>query len=1218
MDAAYNVSALWADDSANLMDPATWQKLGYPLFATADVPGDFGPGHNSFTVDALGNPVMVFHSRTYGDTSNPGEATDGGLYDPRRHARAATVHWDVDGLPLLDMTATEELDPSFAAVSMQVTVLPEDHLVVNYLLDETGGTVAADSSGNGKDASYVGGPTLKGDAGVTLDGVNDYVDLPDNIVAGLDSVTVSMDVLVSTTQGTPYFIYGIGNPATSASGTGYLMATGNAYRNSITTGNWSGEQNTTSGTNLTRGVWKTLTYTLDDATNTSRIYLDGVQVGQSTTTTAKPSQLGGGVTTSNYIGRSNYAADKLLSGSVRNFRMYDIALDPSAVAALVPSDAARVQRDLLAIDLGDTTNVTGNLTLPTTALNGSTVVWSSGTPATVGANGAVTRPSYSAGDAHVTLTATVTKGAVTDTRQFLVIVKAMADDQSIADAGAEALAVANLDDVRGNLTLPTEIKGLPVTWATSDGAVVATDGIVTRQPTDTDVTLTATVTKGSTTAQRVFTAKVKAAFEMGPLEGYGFAYFTGNSIEGEKIYFAASDGNDALTWDETHGGNPVLSSTYGEKGLRDPFVIRSPEGDTFYLIATDLSIGGGTTWDASQRQGSLYLEIWESHDMVNWSAQRHVKVSPDTAGNTWAPEAYYDESLGAYVVFWASKVYAESDPGHTGSTYNKMLYSTTRDFMTFTEPQLWQDGVSRIDSTVTKVDGTYYRFTKDEGGGGTGCSDIIQESSTTLRAPLASWTFVDGCIGRDAGTGPVEGPSIFKSNPGDVNGNYHYLFVDEYGGRGYIPLRTANIAQPNWQVAPSYDLPASPRHGTVIPVTGAELAALRATIVKAPDVTANANGEVLRYDFQSGSGATVTDVTGNGYDGTIVGDATLAGGELTFTGNDYVKVPDNILAGIEDITVEAQVYLDSSLSGNYFIYGLGNTDGSGAGNGYLFTSGNNYRTKIATGNWTTEQAVDAGSALPRNTWVTLTYTLQGDTATVYLNGVPVKTGTVTIDPTDIGKTFTTANHLGKSNYNADGLFKGKYKEFAIYNRALSPAEVLASVGRTDVLLNITLADDSVLKLDPIVDQDAHTVLFPVTPGTDLTALAPVFGTVAGVTAAPASGTLRNLSSAVPVQLSGASTATWTMSAIEMRSPILPGYYADPNVVAYGDTYYIYATTDGSAGWGGKDFYVWSSKDLVSWTRSADPILTLDGASGNVPWASGNAWAPTIIEREGKF
>jgi sucrose-6-phosphate hydrolase SacC (GH32 family) len=114
-------------------------------------------------------------------------------------------------------------------------------------------------------------------------------------------------------------------------------------------------------------------------------------------------------------------------------------------------------------------------------------------------------------------------------------------------------------------------------------------------------------------------------------EGYAFAYFTGNDIAGENIFMAASRGNDALKWDELNGGQPVLKSGLGTKGLRDPFIIRSPEGDKFYMIATDLSIGSGTSWDASQRRGSQHLEVWESTDLVNWSEQRHVKVSPDTA-----------------------------------------------------------------------------------------------------------------------------------------------------------------------------------------------------------------------------------------------------------------------------------------------------------------------------------------------------------------------------------------------------------------------------------------------------------------------------------------------------------------------------------------------------------------------------------------------------------
>ena len=94
--------------------------------------------------------------------------------------------------------------------------------------------------------------------------------------------------------------------------------------------------------------------------------------------------------------------------------------------------------------------------------------------------------------------------------------------------------------------------------------------------------------------------------------------------------------------------------------------------------------------------------------------------------------------------------------------------------------------------------------------------------------------------------------------------------------------------------------------------------------------------------------------------------------------------------------------------------------------------------------------------------------------------------------------------------------------------------------------------------------------------------------------------------------------TWTIEARVVNSPVLPGLYADPNIAVFGDTYYIYATTDGYAGWGGKDFYVWSSKNLVDWERSDEPFLTLDGANGNVPWATGNAWAPTIIERDGKY
>jgi hypothetical protein len=413
---------------------------------------------------------------------------------------------------------------------------------------------------------------------------------------------------------------------------------------------------------------------------------------------------------------------------------------------------------------------------------------------------------------------------------WLTTIAAATNAEAQIQAAIDSISITNVEDVRGNIHLPKTSDDLSISWSSSDPTIISLDGIVQRQSGATLVNLTATIESNGVIRERIISVNVRQAVQLEAFEGYAFAYFTNNSQAGENIYLAASNGNNALDWKELNNKQPILTSTQGTKGLRDPFVIRSHEGDVFYLLATDLSIGSGTSWGDSVTKGSLYLEIWESKDLKTWSQQRHVKVSPSTAGNTWAPEAYYDTALGSYVVFWASSLYDESDVDHTGATYHRMLYVTTRDFVTFSEPVVWQDaGMSRIDSTVIQEGNTFYRFTKDEGASGTGCADIIQEQSTSLRATLASWSQVTACIGKNAGTSSVEGPTVFKSNPEDVHGQKFYLFVDEYSGRGYIPLETADIAKPSWKVSASYTLPMSPRHGTVIPVTAKELAALTAT-----------------------------------------------------------------------------------------------------------------------------------------------------------------------------------------------------------------------------------------------------------------------------------------------------------------------------------------------------------------------------------------------------
>ncbi|MGW0585338.1 immunoglobulin-like domain-containing protein, partial [Streptomyces sp. NPDC002920] len=595
-----------------------------------------------------------------------------------------------------------------------------DGLALWYKLDGATGTTVPDASGHGLDGTVNGTADWPGSGqGLAFNGSDTYVKVPNDVMKGMTSISVAMDVKIDAAQTTPYFLYGFGN-SSGSNGDGYLFTTGNSLRTSIATGNWSTEQTTkpADSHNLTRSVWKNVTYTQTGSTGV--LYEDGVEVARNTSVTITPGAIGSGTTTANYLGKSVYSGDKLFKGGMRDFRVYDRALEPSEVEQLaLPVATQGVEDDRAALDLGDTSAVTDDLDLPKTGpAGGSTLTWASDNADVVSGSGKVTRPAAGEPDGHATLTATLRKGTVTATRAFDVTVLASFDDRTATERAAGALTVHNIDDARGNLTLPaTGAYGTEVTWSSAREDVVSADGVVHRPAHgagDAKAELTATVTKGDAQATRVFTAKVPELPVKEALKGYMFSYFTGEgTANGEQLYAALSKGNDPLNWRELNDGEPVLTSTLGEQGLRDPFIIRSPEGDRFYQIATDLRIYGNGDWDAAQRTGSKSVMVWESTDLVHWTDQRLVKVSPDSAGNTWAPEAYYDSTLGEYVVFWASKLY--DNEAHSGDTYNRMMYATTRDFYTFSEPKVWVDrGYSVIDSTVIQHDGEYYRLSKDE------------------------------------------------------------------------------------------------------------------------------------------------------------------------------------------------------------------------------------------------------------------------------------------------------------------------------------------------------------------------------------------------------------------------------------------------------------------------------------------------------------------------
>ena len=91
--AAYCMGMLTAEEGSDLLDPLSWKKERYPVLKTDAENGIYGPGHNSFTTDADGNVILVFHART------ESEIEGDPLYNPNRHAMLMPVRWE-NGRPV--------------------------------------------------------------------------------------------------------------------------------------------------------------------------------------------------------------------------------------------------------------------------------------------------------------------------------------------------------------------------------------------------------------------------------------------------------------------------------------------------------------------------------------------------------------------------------------------------------------------------------------------------------------------------------------------------------------------------------------------------------------------------------------------------------------------------------------------------------------------------------------------------------------------------------------------------------------------------------------------------------------------------------------------------------------------------------------------------------------------------------------------------------------
>ncbi len=106
VDTSYVVGILTIEKGKNILVRANWKKGNYPILTSRSVEGEFGTGHNAYVIDDNGDMWNTYHAR-------PG-------IKGVRSSGIRRVHFDVDGLPRLDLVEENDVCPDLRIVKTRL------------------------------------------------------------------------------------------------------------------------------------------------------------------------------------------------------------------------------------------------------------------------------------------------------------------------------------------------------------------------------------------------------------------------------------------------------------------------------------------------------------------------------------------------------------------------------------------------------------------------------------------------------------------------------------------------------------------------------------------------------------------------------------------------------------------------------------------------------------------------------------------------------------------------------------------------------------------------------------------------------------------------------------------------------------------------------------------------------------------------------------------